>query len=70
MWSPVWQVAETADRQAKLSQFAEEKALQLALDIAEREKWPVLYLCTDSWIVANAPGVSAAMKAEQVAEQK
>lgn len=70
MWSPVWQVAETADRQGKLSQFAEEKALQLALDIAEREEWPVLYLCTDSCTVANAPGVATAMKAEQVAEQK
>ncbi|KAK4831207.1 hypothetical protein QYF61_016044 [Mycteria americana] len=30
------------------------KAIQLALDIAEREKWPVLYLYTDSWMVANA----------------
>ncbi|KAK4806163.1 hypothetical protein QYF61_001086 [Mycteria americana] len=36
------------------SQFAEVKAIQLALDIAEREKWPVLYLYTDSWMVANA----------------
>ena len=30
------------------------KAIQLALEIAEREKWPVLYLYTDSWMVANA----------------
>ncbi|KAK4816512.1 hypothetical protein QYF61_017612 [Mycteria americana] len=30
------------------------KAKQLALDIADREKWPVLYLYTDSWMVANA----------------
>ncbi|KAK4819239.1 hypothetical protein QYF61_027193 [Mycteria americana] len=30
------------------------KAIQLALDIAEREKWPVLYLYTDSWMVGNA----------------
>ena len=30
------------------------KAIQLALEIAEREKWPVLYLSTDSWMVANA----------------
>ncbi|GAB0179478.1 hypothetical protein GRJ2_000413100 [Grus japonensis] len=36
------------------SQFAEVKAIQLALDIAEREKWPMLYLCIDSWMVANA----------------
>ncbi|KAK4827627.1 LOW QUALITY PROTEIN: hypothetical protein QYF61_019837 [Mycteria americana] len=27
---------------------------KLALDIAEQEKWPVLYLYTDSWMVANA----------------
>ncbi|RMC05691.1 hypothetical protein DUI87_17776 [Hirundo rustica rustica] len=26
----------------------------MALDIAEREKWPKLYLYTDSWMVANA----------------
>ena len=37
-----------------MSQFAEVKAIQLALDIAEREKWPVLYLYTDSRMVANA----------------
>ncbi|GAB0209188.1 macrophage immunometabolism regulator [Grus japonensis] len=30
------------------------KAIQLALDIAEREKWLMLYLYTDSWMVANA----------------
>ncbi|GAB0209430.1 hypothetical protein GRJ2_003408700 [Grus japonensis] len=30
------------------------KAIQLALDIAEREKWPMLYLYTASWMVANA----------------
>jgi len=30
------------------------KTIQLALDIASREKWPVLYLYTDSWMVANA----------------
>ncbi|XP_068528932.1 ribonuclease H1-like [Anas acuta] len=36
------------------SQYAEVKAIQLALEIAEREKWPVLYLYTDSWMVANA----------------
>ncbi|GAB0208542.1 hypothetical protein GRJ2_003319900 [Grus japonensis] len=32
----------------------EVKAIQLALDIAEREKWPMLYLYTESWMVANA----------------
>ncbi|KAK4830577.1 LOW QUALITY PROTEIN: hypothetical protein QYF61_011755 [Mycteria americana] len=30
------------------------KAIQLALDIAKREKWPVVYLYTDSWMVPNA----------------
>ncbi|RMC03200.1 hypothetical protein DUI87_20394 [Hirundo rustica rustica] len=37
-----------------LSQLAELKAVQLVLDIAEREKWPKLYLYTDSWMVASA----------------
>jgi len=36
-----------------LSQFAEVKAIQLALDIADQEKWPVLYLYADSWMVAS-----------------
>ncbi|RMC21691.1 hypothetical protein DUI87_02559 [Hirundo rustica rustica] len=36
------------------SEVAELKAIQLALDIAEREKWLRLYLYTDSWMVANA----------------
>ncbi|XP_064908839.1 uncharacterized protein LOC135578570 [Columba livia] len=40
--------------QGESSQFAEVKAIQLALDIAERERWPILYLYTDSWMVANA----------------
>ena len=30
------------------------KAIQLALDIVDQERWPVLYLYTDSWMVANA----------------
>ncbi|KAK4823895.1 LOW QUALITY PROTEIN: hypothetical protein QYF61_007960 [Mycteria americana] len=38
----------------KKTQFAEVKTIQLALDIAEQEKWAVLYLYTDSWMVANA----------------
>jgi len=45
---------ETAEGEGKLSQLAEVKAIQLALDIASREKWPVFYLYTDSWMVANA----------------
>ncbi|GAB0198287.1 hypothetical protein GRJ2_002294700 [Grus japonensis] len=54
VWSPTRRVAEAAEGEGESSQFAEVKAIQLALDIAEREKWPTLYLYTDSWIVANA----------------
>ncbi|GAB0209806.1 hypothetical protein GRJ2_003446300 [Grus japonensis] len=54
VWSPTGRVAEAAEGEGESSQFAEVKAIQLALDIAEREKWPTLYLCTDSWMVANA----------------
>ncbi|GAB0203588.1 hypothetical protein GRJ2_002824400 [Grus japonensis] len=54
VWSPTQRVAEAAEGQGESSQFAEVKAIQLALDIAEREKWPTLYLYTDSWMVANA----------------
>ncbi|GAB0209834.1 hypothetical protein GRJ2_003449100 [Grus japonensis] len=54
VWSPTGRVAEAAEGEGESSQFAEVKAIQLALDIAEREKWPMLYLCTDSWMVANA----------------
>ncbi|GAB0199241.1 hypothetical protein GRJ2_002389500 [Grus japonensis] len=54
VWSPIQRVAEAAEGQGESSQFAEVKAIQLALDIAEREKWPTLYLYTDSWMVANA----------------
>ncbi|KAK4806218.1 hypothetical protein QYF61_001141 [Mycteria americana] len=54
VWSPTQQVVETAEGGGESSQFAEVKAIQLALDIAEREKLPLLYLYTDSWMVANA----------------
>jgi len=54
VWSPTRLVAETAEEESESSQFAEVKAIQLALNIACREKWPVLYLYTDSWMVANA----------------
>ncbi|PKU29557.1 hypothetical protein llap_20139 [Limosa lapponica baueri] len=54
VWSPARRVAEVTEGQGKSSQFAEVKAIQLALDIAEREKWLVLYLYTNSWMVANA----------------
>jgi len=36
-----------------LRQSAEEKAVQLTLGVAERERWPVLYLYSDSWMVAK-----------------
>ncbi|KAK4818811.1 hypothetical protein QYF61_019740 [Mycteria americana] len=57
-WS-LWQKAEgetreTAEREGESSQFAEVKAIQLALDIAEGEKQSVLHLYTDSWMVGNA----------------
>ncbi|KAK4831072.1 hypothetical protein QYF61_015270 [Mycteria americana] len=45
---------ESAEGEGEFSNFAEVKAIQLALDIAEQERWPVLYLYTDSWTVANA----------------
>ncbi|RMC20534.1 hypothetical protein DUI87_01385 [Hirundo rustica rustica] len=48
------QVAQATEGEGGSSQLAELKAVQLALDIAEREKWPKLYLYTDSWMVANA----------------
>ena len=54
VWSPTRQGVEATEGEGESSQFAEAKAIQLALDIAEREKWPVLYLYTDSWMVANA----------------
>ncbi|KAK4819988.1 hypothetical protein QYF61_017367 [Mycteria americana] len=54
VWSPIRQVVETAEGEGESSQFTEVKAIQLALDIAEREKWPMLYRYTDSWMVANA----------------
>uniref|UniRef100_A0A663E8Z5 RNase H type-1 domain-containing protein n=1 Tax=Aquila chrysaetos chrysaetos TaxID=223781 RepID=A0A663E8Z5_AQUCH len=43
---------EATEGEGESSQFAQVKAIQLALGIAEQEKWPVLY--TDSWMVANA----------------
>ncbi|RMC06210.1 hypothetical protein DUI87_15640 [Hirundo rustica rustica] len=54
VWSPTRRVAQATEGQGRSSQIAELKAIQLALDIAEREKWPRLYLYTDSWMVANA----------------
>ncbi|RMC15262.1 hypothetical protein DUI87_07450 [Hirundo rustica rustica] len=50
VWSPTRRVAQATEGQGGSSQIAELKAIQLALDIAEREKWPRLYLYTDSWM--------------------
>ncbi|RMB94977.1 hypothetical protein DUI87_28520 [Hirundo rustica rustica] len=56
VWSPTRQVAQATEGEGGLSQLAELKAVQLALDIAEREKWPKLYLYTDSWMIdAHVP---------------
>ena len=52
-WSPTRRVTETAEGEGESSQFAEVKAIRLALDIAERKKWPVLCLYTDSWTVCT-----------------
>ncbi|GAB0206620.1 ribonuclease H-like [Grus japonensis] len=54
VWSPTRPVPEAAEGEGEWSQFAEVKAIQLALDIAERERWPMLCLYRDSWMVANA----------------
>ncbi|TRZ07547.1 hypothetical protein HGM15179_019559 [Zosterops borbonicus] len=40
--SPTCQVAQAIEGEGGSSQLAELKAIQLALDIAEREKWPKL----------------------------
>ncbi|RMC16999.1 hypothetical protein DUI87_06256 [Hirundo rustica rustica] len=53
VWSPTRRVAQATEGQGGSSQIAELKAIQLALDIAEREKWPRLYLYTDSWMVRH-----------------
>ncbi|GAB0207238.1 hypothetical protein GRJ2_003189400 [Grus japonensis] len=38
VWSPTWRVAEAAEGQGESSQFAEVKAIQLALHIPDLEK--------------------------------
>ena len=48
VWNPTRQVAEATEGKGESSQFTEVKAIQLALDVAERERWPMLYLYTDS----------------------
>ncbi|TRZ08991.1 hypothetical protein HGM15179_018116 [Zosterops borbonicus] len=53
IWSPARQVAQATEGKGGSNQLAGLKAVQLALDIAERDKWPKLYLYTDLWMVAN-----------------
>ncbi|TRZ08223.1 hypothetical protein HGM15179_018884 [Zosterops borbonicus] len=48
VWSSTRQVTQATEGEGGSSQLAELKAVQLPLDIAEREKWPKLYLYTDS----------------------
>lgn len=38
---------ETTDEGGEINQFAEVKAIHMALDIAEGGKWPIFYLHTD-----------------------
>ncbi|TRZ05885.1 hypothetical protein HGM15179_021223 [Zosterops borbonicus] len=54
VWSPTRQVAEATQAEGGSRQLAELKAIQFALDIAEREKWPKLYVYTDLWMLASA----------------
>ena len=49
VWSPTRQVTEATEGKGEASQLTEVKAVQLALDVAERERWPMLYRYTDSW---------------------
>ncbi|GAB0186606.1 hypothetical protein GRJ2_001125900 [Grus japonensis] len=47
-------VTEATEEKGESSQSAEVRAIHLGLRTAEREQWPVLSLCTDSQMVANA----------------
>ena len=44
VWSPNQQVAEATKGKGESSQFAGVRAIQLALEVAERERWPMLFL--------------------------
>ncbi|TRZ08757.1 hypothetical protein HGM15179_018354 [Zosterops borbonicus] len=54
VWSSRQRVTEAIEGQGGSSQIEDLKAIQLALNVTEREKWQVFYLCSDSWMVANA----------------
>ena len=47
MWNPTRETTEVVEGQGESSQFTEVKATQLALGIAEQEKWSRLYLYAD-----------------------
>lgn len=47
-------VTEATEGEGESRQFAEIKAIQLVLVMAEQEKWPEICLYTDLWVVANA----------------
>lgn len=71
VWNFTWWVTEGTEGQGEASQFAEVKSIHLALDISEWEKWPVFYLYTDTWMVANALWrVFTTMEVEQQAAQR
>jgi len=53
VWTPTQRITEAAEGVGESSQFAEVKSIQRASDIACRENWPVLYLYTEPWMVAN-----------------
>ncbi|GAB0205792.1 hypothetical protein GRJ2_003044800 [Grus japonensis] len=69
VWSPTRRVAEAAEGQGESSQFAEVKAIQLVLDIAEKVANTVpLYRLMDG---GQCPvGVVTAVEAEQLATQR
>lgn len=69
IWSPTQPAAEAIEVQGGSSQSAELKAIQQALDIAEREM-PVLYLYTNSWMAVNDLGVAGLMEKGQLATRR
>lgn len=60
VWGPTQWVTEAAEGKGESSQFAEMKAIQPALEIAEWEKWPELYV--DWWLMPYWDGCSSGKK--------
>ncbi|RMB97076.1 hypothetical protein DUI87_26359 [Hirundo rustica rustica] len=48
VWNPTRRIPQVIEGQRRSSQVADLRAIQLALDIAQQEKWPGLCLYTDS----------------------